>query len=279
MRIAGEQALDLGADLLLIYYGHNEVAQFTQLTRFAQVRPGRLAARQRLRQSALYSLLARHLAPAGAATASPPARPPDREDLDRLKALAVHSYRHSLDQLLRAARRQGADVVLMSPATNYPFVELTPHDEDSGDRSALDEAHALRGGGERDAALARATAAAAAAPTGSAIHLEALRLRAELLAEAGRPEAARQAMREAIDASARPGVMTSAVRGALEDLAAQHGVPLLDVDRLFYARSVDGLNAPGLFWDDLHPTREGHRMIAEALLPVTAAIAEEELRP
>ena len=54
---------------------------------------------------------------------------------------------------------------------------------------------------------------------------------------------------------------------------------LLDVERLFYARSPDGLSAPGMFWDDLHPTRQGHQLIADALYPEVARIASERLAP
>jgi len=65
-----------------------------------------------------------------------------------------------------------------------------------------------------------------------------------------------------------PGEATTDIPAAAEDLARTHDCTLIDVSRLFSARSPDGLTGSGLFWDDLHPCRQGRALIAEALLPV-----------
>lgn len=274
----GQAALELGADLLLVYYGHNEVAQFSQLAGFSHTRPRRLAWRIRLGHSRLYSALARLLQPAQAPMVSPtdaPVRAESSKDIALLKRLAVENYRYNLDQLLRDARDAGCEVILMNVATNYRFVDLAPLP--SAAAQTLDAAHAARGAGDLAGALAEARAVYAEAPPGSGPHLEAARLVADLLAEQGDGAAGRAVVQAAIDASAQPGVVTSGIRSALWELSEAHGAPLLDVDRLFYARSPDGLSAPGLFWDDLHPTRWGHQLIAEALSPAVEAAAAERL--
>jgi phospholipase/lecithinase/hemolysin len=42
--------------------------------------------------------------------------------------------------------------------------------------------------------------------------------------------------------------------------ALQHGVALVDLDELFNQHSKDDL-----FWDTMHPTAKGHRLIARSL--------------
>jgi lysophospholipase L1-like esterase len=276
----GRAALDLGADLLLIYYGHNEVAQFTQLSVYPHIRPGRLAWRVWLGHSRLYSLLAQLLLPDTSPMVSADESvftdgSPSPDQIDTLKQLAVDNLRYNLDQLLNDARRAGCEVILMDVATNYRFVDLTPLS--TADTSELDAARAARGRGDAGAALAAAQAVMAEAVPGSKAHLEAAVLTSELLAASGEGAAARAAVQVAVDASARPGVATRGVRQVITALSQRHGAPRLDVDRLFYARSPDGLSAPGLFWDDLHPTRWGHQLIAEALYPEVAAAVEERL--
>jgi len=113
--------------------------------------------------------------------------------------------------------------------------------------------------------------------SGSQQWLAAAELRAHALAAQGQREAARDSWQQAIDASARPGVITAEVRAALHDIIQEQGCAALDVDALFYAHSPDGISAPGLFWDDLHPSRQGHAIIAAALLPAVTAAAERRM--
>jgi phospholipase/lecithinase/hemolysin len=62
--------------------------------------------------------------------------------------------------------------------------------------------------------------------------------------------------------------MTSGIRAALSELAEAHHTGWLDADALFWSASPDGLSANGLFWDDLHPSRQGHALLADALVPL-----------
>jgi hypothetical protein len=59
--------------------------------------------------------------------------------------------------------------------------------------------------------------------------------------------------------------MLERMKGVLRDAATQTGTPLLDADALIAARSG---GIPGSQWlvDHVHPTVEGHQLIAEALL-------------
>lgn len=280
----GQAALQLGADVLLIYYGHNEVAQFTQLSMIQDTRPRQLAWRVRLSHSRLYSVLARLLQPkqhalvlvVGAGLAE---TAPGPVEIDALKSIAVENFRYNLGQLIADAQSVGCDVILMNVATNYRFIDLQPFPSEAAPSPALDAAAAALGQGDAEAALSLARGVLDTVPPGSPNHMEAARLTAGLMSDAGDGLGARAVLQAAIDASARPGVVTSGIRAATQELATQHGVRLLDVERLFYARSPDGLSAPGMFWDDLHPTRLGHQLIADALYPEVSALAEARIEP
>ena len=240
---AGRQALDLGADALVVYYGHNEVAQFTRLALYEQTGPTRIWLRMLLGHSALYSGLAMLIDPGrmsvGRANGSIYAdRPPSRGEVEKLKALAVDNLTSNLGRLMDLAAEAQVPVVLMRPATNYRFAFLEPYEE-AGPGDAED--------------LQRRTQAA------------------EALARAGHAVAARAAWQAAIDASKSPREITGPALAALDQLAVTYQCTMVDVPRLFYARSQDGLGVNGLFWDDLHPTRAGHELIAGAL--------EEAVRP
>lgn len=236
VRAAGVAALGAGARVLVVYYGHNEVDQIIRLGGYAGLDPRALSLRMRLHRSALYSLLRRAL-PAPAPT---PARPdpggaPDRAGIERLKALAVTHHRENLEALLRSAEAAGAQVILLPTATNFRFAHLSPH--------------ADRGPGDAEDLAARLA-------------------HADTLARAGDPDGARAAWQGAIDVGAWPRETTSAIDATTRELAAAHGCAVLDVAALFAARSPDGLTVSGLFWDDLHPTPAGHRVIGEALAPL-----------
>ncbi|MDG1481508.1 MAG: GDSL-type esterase/lipase family protein [Myxococcota bacterium] len=282
----GTQALALGVDLVMVYYGHNEAAQFSRLSLFESVDPGQLSARMRLSRSALYSSLLALLRPTQSLIQTQGSiyaqAPPSPAAVDQLRALAAENYRYNLTQLLLRARRSGAEVIMMNPATNYRFAAIEPKPSVSGAalEAGLAEAEAAWGRGDAaetvshtDRILTDARAA------GSAPWLAAAQLQAHALAALGEPEAARMRWQQAIDASAHPGVITTEIRAALQAVVAEQGCAFLDVDALFYARSPDGISAPGLFWDDLHPSRLGHTIIAEALLPAVISSADQHLPP
>ena len=64
---------------------------------------------------------------------------------------------------------------------------------------------------------------------------------------------------------------------AIRDVAAQEQVELVDLYKLFMAyRAVDGQELDDLLLDGMHPNDKGHRMIADALLPVILAHAGQK---
>jgi lysophospholipase L1-like esterase len=237
----GREALALGAELLIVYQGHNEVAQFTQLRSWTPSTRG-LRLRAALHQSPLVALLRRALpAPAEAGPPPPagPAAPPTRGEIDALHDLAVDHLRFNHARLIAEARAAGVPVLLCLPATNLAqaFAEPFPT-PGPGDATDMDALYA---------------AARAAAATGDRAAVEA-------------------ALQARIDRSASPRELTTPAAATLRDLAADWGAPLVDMRAELLARSPDGFSQNGLYWDDLHPSVEGHRLIAAALEAPTLAL-------
>jgi lysophospholipase L1-like esterase len=243
VRTAGEAALDVGADMLLVYYGHNEVAQFARLGRYQNTEPWRIAARMGLQRSVLYSALRSALPDRPKQGVTPTyssSQAPNRASVQRLSDLAAAHYRWNLEALLRAAASRDVPVVLATVATNYRFAWLQPfRSAGVGDQADLD----------------RHTA------------------KAEAFSTAGRHAEARRVWQMAIDRSAWPREATAAINATTRALADEYDCALVDGESLLYLGSPDGVTASGRFWDDLHPTREGHDLLARAFTPLVVDAA------
>lgn len=82
---------------------------------------------------------------------------------------------------------------------------------------------------------------------------------------AGRRDAARRHLVAANDFDGRPIRATSAINGNIRDLAALHGIRLLDAEAVFEDAAPDGICGNEQFWDDCHPKLEGYILMAERL--------------
>ena len=242
----GLEAIALGAHLLIVYQGHNEVGQFARLAHFAPATRA-LRTRMALHQSPLVGLLRRSVPPMRRFGAEPSTMPPFRSaapshaEVAELSALAVDHLEWNHRRLLRAARGAGVPVLLCVPATNLALAHVEPFSAPPGDEAELrglyDEARRAAAAGDRLTAAAR--------------------------------------LQDRIDRSASPRELTRPIIGALHRVAEAEGAPLIDLRAELLRRSPDGFSQNGLYWDDLHPSRAGHALIAEALLPsVRAALGE-----
>jgi lysophospholipase L1-like esterase len=77
----------------------------------------------------------------------------------------------------------------------------------------------------------------------------------------------------AVEASPRITTVTAAIRSATLDAARNSSASYIDAMDIFYGGSQDGLTANGLFWDELHPSVEGQRRIAAAVMPWAESLA------
>ena len=247
IRATGIMALDLDVDLLVVYYGHNEVGRFTHLERFADLNTASLSTQIALSRTAMGRILLAWLTSSesegvsGAGPAEFSGAPPERASLDRLKWMAEQNYRWNIALLLEEAGRRGIPVVLCQVATNYRFAHL----------------HPITANGPGDASdLAQLIEAA------------------ETASRKGQHQEARGHWQQAIDRSASPREVSSGIQQATKELAEEYDTTLVDIQKHFYEGSPDGLTVSGLFWDNIHPTVLGHSKIAEVLSgPVQTLLA------
>lgn len=240
---AGLAALDAGADLLVVLYGHNEAAQFTRLALYQHTDAAALTLRHRLAEIPLYRLLTALLADSTAAPTGELYRtePPARAEVTALTRLAAEHLERTLGSLFETAHQQSVPVLVVVPPTNLRFAHLQPFDSPG---------------------------------PGDAAHLDRLRADAETAAQGGRPGEARALFQEAIDRSASPRELTTAVRAALIQAGLSHGARVVDGQAWMCAHAPDGVTPSGLFWDDLHPTAEGHAVLAELVAPHIVELLE-----
>ena len=227
---AGSWALKQDADGLIIYYGHNEAAQFSQLVNF-EIDLSELKTRTLLSHSGIYSLLSRLISPLKTPLL-------DRAKLSsnegsskaqilQARALAAENFHWNIGQLLQKAQRTQTPVLLIKAVSNYRFAPSEPWDNES----------------------------------------PRLREAAELASQQGQHKRARNFYQASIEAGDEISTSTLKIQEATVELAIKYGVYYLDAEELFYRGSPDGLSANELFWDELHPSKEGHRRLSNAIYP------------
>ena len=279
-----------GADVLVVYVGHNE---FLDRNLGPLVDPLRDGARRLLGRSRLGALLLRGAgaAPRAAAPEDPaesalvrdaPVLTPEQRERGRRR------FGDHLAQIVGAARARGAAVVLVhpvadlrdSPPERSSFSAAAPAAERRRFLDLLAPALELRRGLEEAAGRGEGVEPArlreafeqldrlAAIDSGVALlHYE--RGRLHLLADD--PAAARRELEAALDGDGHPLRATGAIHAAIDGVAAAGGAVVADPRRGIDAEAAPGIpGQDGWFVDYCHPDLRGHEAIAEAVLRALA---------
>ena len=287
-----EELIPYQGDLFIVYSGHNEfLEERTYRDLIASPRAvrglGALAGRTRI-FTAGRRLLDRWRPPA-AETAGKPATVLDDEVRtlldasvgpdayhrdDALEEKVLAHYRFSLARMVDMARSAGAEVVLVTPASNLrhcsPFKSEPTEGLDAATRKrwqalydAAAEAHAA---GRWDAALEALEEASAIDDRHAGAHY----LRGRVLDALGRYGEAKRAFERARDEDVCPLRTLSPMRRIVAEVAAERRVPLVDFVALVESLSPQGIPGENLFLDHVHPTIEGNRLLALDLLTTLA---------
>ena len=191
-----------------------------------------------------------------------------RDDAFREQVLA--HFRFNLERMVDTARSAGARVMLVGPASNLrdcsPFKsehrrELSALVRERW-RSVVDGAGADLREGRLEPALMALDEATAADEQHAYGHY----LRGRVLDRLGRHGEARRAFVRARDEDVCPLRAISSTGAIVAEVAAQSEAPFIDFAALADARAASGIPGADLFLDHVHPTVEGHRMLALALL-------------
>ncbi len=274
-------------DLFIIYSGHNEFLErrtYASLVRLpSTVRGiGGLLSRTRLFTAVQY--LAHPSQPNGSEETAPrDALPgevhtqlehgigPDAyERDDRMRQQVLDHYRFNLMRMVDIARSVGADVILVTPASNLgscsPFKSSHREGLDESQlrrwQMLVDRAAEARAAKRLDESLARLDEAVAIDDR----YAELYYLRGRVLADLGRHAEAKGAFLRASDEDICPLRALGPMRQIVADVAAGRDVAIVDFVSLIEQQSEHGIPDQRLFLDHVHPTLEGNRLLARALL-------------
>jgi tetratricopeptide (TPR) repeat protein len=184
---------------------------------------------------------------------------------------AARTFSHNVGRIVDLARAHGVPVVVMNPAANdFQDPAWFPYPGEEGERFGR-----LMEEGERALAEGRRDDVVRAADEALAMHPEDPRAaftKAQGLAMAGQPEAARPLYDLARERAEYPNRVVPAVSDAIRGFAGRPGVlDVVDIERLFRERSDGGLVGYDLIYDHCHPSVEGNFLIAAALAKVLLA--------
>ena len=188
---------------------------------------------------------------------------------DAFREQVLEHLRFSLGRIVDLAEESGARVVFVLPASNLGACSPFKSEHRDGLQPAEHErlagiearARAAADGGEWDAALAAWDEALAIDDRYAAYHYE----RGRALRQLERFDDALRAFTRARDEDICPlRALTEAIT-IVREVAQQRNVPWIDFVDLVKQESEHGIPDDQLFLDHLHPTIDGHRMLAVAL--------------
>jgi len=202
---------------------------------------------------------------------------------DRLREQVMRHFRFNLARMVDIARSAGAETVFVTPASNLR--DSPPFKSEHRPGLGADEAArwttlvqqglaAARGGNVADAA-ARLSEAAAIDPR----HADGQFALGQSLLQLGRVEEARRAFEAARDEDICPLRALTPMPGIVREVAAERGVAVVDFVRLAEERAPNRIPGSELFLDHVHPTIEGYRLIALAVLDELVERGTVEPRP
>jgi tetratricopeptide (TPR) repeat protein len=281
-----EELVQYEPDLVVVYSGHNEFLErrtYSKILKLPEVVRdlGALAAKLRI-YSILNNMIGHwmngrgnpgfvHQLPKEVDPILDQAVGPDdyRRDDEQKKDVVAH-FRFNLTRIVKLAQSAHSNVILVTPASKLrneaPF--KSQH-RDNFDRSALEEwkknyelALALVREKKFEAALVPISKAEVLDPR----FAHTFALKGDILFALGRYEEAKIAYRRAIDEDVCPLRAITPLRTAVTDIGHKMNVPVVDFDSIISKRSPNGITDEGWFLDHVHPTIEGHKILALEIL-------------
>ena len=246
-----EELANYEPDLFIVYSGHNEFLEkrtYEKLLKAPEfVRNlGVLASRMRL-YSALYDMTYERNAvlPTEVKTLlDRSVGPEDYHRDDEMRDAVLDHYRASLIRMTHVSERAGAKLILVTPASNIG--DFSPFKTEGDPARALATAEQARALDNRDP--------------------EVFYLQARALRALGRIEEAQQAFINARDEDVCPLRALTPVRKIVAEVAQTRNTGFVDFVHTISERSPDGIPGSELFLDHVHPTIEGNKLLAVAIV-------------
>ena len=185
---------------------------------------------------------------------------------DTLRDQVIGHFRYNLARMIDIARSAGADVVVVTPATNLrdcsPFKSEPRADLRDDQRRRFGEMlikeHEARKAEKWKDALEAIDAALAIDDR----YAEAHYLRGQILEGLGRHADAKTAYQRALDEDVCPLRALTPIRQAVVEVAKDRGTTLVDFAAWVEEHSPHGIPGKDLLVDHVHPTIDAHRRLA-----------------
>ena len=189
---------------------------------------------------------------------------------DELRNRVLLHYRYSLERMVAIARSAGAKVIFVTPASNLrdslPFKNEHRADLDTVNENLwLGHLHMAGEAFEKeelDEALKALDKAAEIDDRHARLHF----LRGRVLLRLDRYKEAKRAFMRARDEDVCPLRALTPMRSIVLDVAEVDDVPVIDFMGMMEQDAQDGIPGDESFLDHVHPTVEGHRLLALTLL-------------
>jgi tetratricopeptide (TPR) repeat protein len=297
-----EELVNYQPDLFIIYTGHNEFLEDRTYGQIKDVPPLVRSTVSLLARTRTWSAMTATLQTVGmypktekenrdklaieVDTILDRSRGPERYTRDdTLRENIFKHYRISLERMTALARSAGAQVIFVTPASNLkdssPFKSEHTPGLDQADRRVSEQmlTQAMEASRREDwnEALGLLENAVALDPR----HAELQYRRGQALLAMGRYKEAENALLLARDEDVCPLRALTPMRQIVADVAREQDVPLVDYIGLLAGRMSEekGFPIPGeeYFLDHVHPTIDGHKILAVAL--IQAMIDQKLVRP
>jgi lysophospholipase L1-like esterase len=285
-----EECLQHEPDLILLCTGHNEFLEDRTYSHIKRVPDALKPPLQFLAERRLVVLLGEALRANDSSAAPRAERPILADDADAMlnyhNGLAAYHrddawhagvaehFAWNVRRMITLCRDAGVPIILIHEPSNLadqpPFksehrASLTDEERQRFD-ALISEAQSLYRTDLRGA-VTRLNAALQIDDRHAALWFEL----GKCLETLGDTEAARAALIRARDEDICPLRLPSDMEGALRTIADDEDVPLIDSHALLEARTPNGILGYGWLVDHIHPSFDGHQLIAEALVAQMAA--------
>ena len=297
-----EEVLRHEPDVVILYTGHNEFLEdraFEPIAKRGRLVNAALDAASRLRAFTL--LREGYLRLRGVSSTDPPeSRPILPTEVDALldyrggleqyhhddawqRGVVAH-YRYNVRRMVEMARAAGVEMILVNPVSNVrdspPFKSehrpnLSPEQLQQWE-SVCEAAHRHLRGENYD--LSEAIRLFERACRIDPLHAGGFYNLAKCCQAAGRLDEARRAYLQAKERDVCPLRILQPMNEAVLKVAHDTGAPLLDAQKLFHERSTDGIVGGDWLVDHVHPSVEGHQLLADALTEMLISLGKVDPR-